>query len=191
VGDLKGAYKLVSKALSEDVAVRFPNLGSMENWSLCVYTDASYGNLIFDSSTCGYIIFVDDGNGSVSPLTWHAGKVRRIVNSTLAAETLSLNEGVGHAVYLREILTTLTGRVLDITAYCDNKSIIDSLQSTKLVNDKNLRIDMAKTKDFVELENVNLVWVPGSLQLADCLTKGRAPAAKLLDCLRKGAISNE
>ena len=58
----------------------------------------------------------------------------KVVRSTLAAETLSLSEALGHAIYLKQIVMEL--RVVDeeripIEAFVDNQSVEDALYSTK------------------------------------------------------------
>ena len=187
---LKEAYRAIKKVFSEEVQILYPDVGDIKAWTIYMYCDASFANLQGDSSCSGYIVFIGSEDGSKAcPIVWHSGKVKRVVSSTIAAETLSLNEGIEQALYVREIVKVLTGFVLEIKAYCDNRSIIDSLQSTKLVSDKNLRIDISKLKDYMSLENVTLKWVPGAYQLADCLTKSRAPSGNLMEVLKCGNIS--
>ena len=72
--------------------VTFPRLMEIEAWKLLLYTDASYANICDGTSSVGaYIVFLTDGQHSC-PLDWHAHKLKR-VRSTLAAQTLSLQEG--------------------------------------------------------------------------------------------------
>ena len=53
---------------------------------------------------------------------------------------------------------------IDIEAYVDNWSVIEAIFSTKLVEDKRLRIDIAAIKELLQLQVVNRIkWVPGHL----------------------------
>ena len=62
---------------------------------LVVFSDASHANLPDRySSAGGYIIFLIGNNKRSCPLAWEAKKIRRVVKSTLAAETLALVEAV-------------------------------------------------------------------------------------------------
>ena len=62
----------------------------------------------------------------------------------------------------------------------DNKSLHDTLLSSKQVDDKHLRIDISVIDDMLarsELERV--IWVSGANQLADALTKKGVSPDKL------------
>ena len=69
----------------------------------------------------------------------------------------------------------------------DNKSLMDTLNSKKNVDDKRLRIDLAILDEMLQRKDINSVsWVETSLQLADCLTKRGASAERL-----RAAISRD
>lgn len=57
-----------------------------------------------------------------------------------------------------------------IIAFVDNTSVVEALKSTKMVDDKRLRIDIAAIKE-IKNNNVLVKWIPGKVQLANCLTK--------------------
>ena len=84
-------------------------------------------------------------NGKYGPLSWHATKIKQIVRSTIiAAEALSvqgLDSGFYYRKMMKEILCIST-RTIPITAYTDNKSVIEAVCSTKLVDDNWLRVDV-------------------------------------------------
>ncbi|KAH3835143.1 hypothetical protein DPMN_108487 [Dreissena polymorpha] len=64
----------------------------------------------------------------------------------IAAEALSLQEGLECGYYYRQMLEDimkLEGNTIPIIAYIDNKSVIEAVHSTKLVDDKRLRVDIA------------------------------------------------
>ena len=63
---------------------------------------------------------------------WHARKIKRDVRSIFAAEALSLEEILG-----------VPNKSIGITAYTDNKSVIEAVIFTKLVDNKCLRVDIA------------------------------------------------
>ena len=56
------------------------------------YADASFANLQGGKSRGGFIILLVDTNGKCCPILWQSRAIRRVVKSTLAAETLSLVE---------------------------------------------------------------------------------------------------
>ena len=87
-----------------------------------------------------------DCHGKCCPLSGHANKIKRVVRSTIAAEALSLQEGLECGFYYRKMIEDMldiTTKTIPIIAYVDNKSVIEVVYSTKLVDDKRLRVDIA------------------------------------------------
>ena len=101
---------------------------------------------------------------------------------------MSLVEGLEECLYLKEVMKEL-GFVLSIVAIVDNKSHYDSIYSSKLVEDKRLRIDIASLQQLCEMNKVEEIkWCPGEKQLANSLTKRGASASQLLDVLRLDSL---
>ncbi len=46
-----------------------------------------------------------------------------------------------------------------------------AVYSTKLVDDKKLRLDVACVKDVLSRDILGVQWILGQLQLANCMTK--------------------
>jgi hypothetical protein len=155
---------------------------------LLVYTDASHANLSDGvSSTSGIVVFLADSYGHMCPVSWRANKIRRVVKSTLAAETLALQEGIEEAIYLQKLLSELCPRMrIPIDVYVDNRSLVDALQSTKLVCDRRLRIDIGALKQALEQDVRSVNWITGEQQLANCMTKRGASGAQLMAVFQTG-----
>ena len=113
------------------------------------------------------------------------------VCSTIAVEALSLIEGVEDAVYLKQLLLEFfpqRSKVV-IDAFIDNKSVIEAVYSTKSVDDKRLRIDISALKEYVSSGEIHTIkWCPGSIQLANCMTKRGAKSDQLMNILRNGLL---
>ena len=80
--------------------------------------------------------------------------MRRVVKSTLAAEMLALLDAAEAGVYLANLINEvmcLQCRPL-VKCFIDNKSLIENLYSTKLVEDKQLRINIAVIKNSLSAE---------------------------------------
>ena len=191
VSDLRRAKKVVDRLNTEEVAILFPRL-SAEKLSIRTYSDASFANLIDGvSSGRGHVIFLVDENNQAAPLHWTSNKVKRVVNSTLAAEALSLLQCLGTAEYIRYILAEamkLKPSLIPIYSFIDNNDLHNSLHSTSLVSDKKLRIDIASIKQTMSEENVSVYWLRSSDMLADCLTKKGADTRKLLSAIQHGCL---
>ena len=92
-------------------------------------------------STGAHIVWLVDNRGKCCPLSWHANKIKRIVRSTIAAEALRLQEGLESSFYYQIMLENILGishKTIPIIAYVDNKSVIEAVSSTKLVDDKRI-----------------------------------------------------
>ncbi len=152
----------------------FPDLHKLEDIELIVFTDASYANLPDRvSSAGGYVVFLRGSNGSCSPISWSSKKIKRVVKSSLAAESLSLVEGIDAALYLRSILQEIIPCSVPVPIICmtDNKSLCQNIHSTKLVSEKRLRLDLASIKESVSTGDIQVKWIQASRQISDCLTK--------------------
>ena len=76
--------------------ILFPTLSTdVNDWKVVVFTDVFLCNINDGTrSTGGHIVLLVDCHGKCCPLSWHANKIKRVVRSTIAAETLSLQEGI-------------------------------------------------------------------------------------------------
>ena len=193
VNDLLRAIKCIRKLKESCSNIIFPTLGSINSWRIIVFSDAAHANLSDGvSSMGGHIVFLVGAYNSCCVLSWQANKIKRIVRSTLAAEALSLQEGLEsgfyHRILLQEILSVNSDSI-PIDAFVDNKSVVEAVHSTKLVDDKRLRIDISAIKESVMKSEVRSIrWCPGSLQLANCLTKRGAQSHQLLQILHSGKL---
>ena len=114
---------------------------------LLLYTDASYANLSDRfSSAAEYLILLKGKNERICPISWSSCKIKRVVKSTLAAEALSLVEGLDACYFVRSILQEMF-KVKDIKIKCftDNKSLCQNIHSTKLISEKRLLMDFIDT----------------------------------------------
>ena len=120
---------------------------------------------------------------------------RRVVRSTIAAEALSLQEGLECSFYYRKMIEdilSISHKTIPIIAYVDNKSLIEALYSTKLVEDKRLRVDIAAISESLARNEVSEIkWCPGKIHLANSMTKRGAAGYSLLDVLKKGRLPED
>ena len=194
VEDVIRANKVVKKVKQRNVTLQFKALDGSDGYSLECYSDASFGNLPGGGSQGGFVIFLVDSNGIKCPLTWQSKKVRRVVKSTLAAETLSLLDAAEAGIYMANLI----GEILNLNClplvkcYVDNKSLVDSLYSTKQVDDKHLRINLAVLGDMLERGELSSVtWVQSARQLANVFTKRGASAELLLSAVAKANLGKQ
>ena len=197
INDLARAIKVVNRLKDVRSIISFPTLSSKtSDWKIVVFTDASLCNINDGTgSTGGHIVWLVDCHGKCCPLFWHAGKIKRVVRSTIAAETLSLQEGLECSFYYRKMIENILGipdKTIPIIAYVDNKSVIEAVYSTKLVDDKRLRVDIAAISECLARNEIcEIKWCPGKVHLADCLTKRGAAGYNLLQVLKEGRLPED
>ena len=197
VGDLSRAVKTVNRLKDVRSMITFPRLSNrVSDWRIVVFTVASLCNINNGTgSTAAYVVWLADNQGKCCPLAWHTNKIKRVVRSTIAAEALSLQEGLECGYYYRQMLEDimkLQRNIIPMIAYVDNKSVIDALNSTKLVDDKRLRIDIAAINESLSRNEVkDIRWCPGKYHLADCMTKRGASGYNLLEVFHGGRFSEE
>ena len=178
VGDLLRLNKLVKRLNSYYLNILFPKMSNL--CKIECYSDASFANLPDGSSQAGFIIFLVDQNDVRCPLLWQSRKVRRVVKSTLAAETLALLDSAEAAVNIAATIKEITKSSIEIHCKVDNKSLVEAIYSSKNVEDRRLKIDIAVIKDMLKNSELSgISWVASAMQLADCLTKRGASTDRL------------
>ena len=177
----------------------------IESLRFLAFSDASFASVNNPSSHTGCMIMSTHADISknvtcpVSPLVWGCKKIQRVVTSTLAAETVSLNSVLDQVSWVKlcwawmlnprtewrkptETLKTLPSTVTTTTyrsnddsqsvAATDCKSLYDLVTRTAPPQCAEFRTQLAARaiKDMLA-EGINLRWVHSGAQLADCLTK--------------------
>ena len=109
ISDLSRAIKAVNRLKDVNSMILFPILSTdVNDWKVVVFTDASLCNINDGTGSTGdHIIWLVDCHGKCCPLSWHANKIKRVVRSTIAAETLSLQEGLEKSFYYRKMLENI------------------------------------------------------------------------------------
>ena len=190
--DIKHLNKVISHLKQSNVSLTFQNLGEVSDLKLVIYADAAHRNLVNDASQEGYLIFLVGENRKCILLNWQSKRIRRVVRSSLAAETLALSNAVHNGVYLTKMLSELLFNdeyCIPIEVVTDNKSLYDPLHSKKNVLEKYLQIDIALLKEFIDNRLITKIhYVPSQNQLANVLTKKGASSKELLNTLSKRVL---
>ena len=168
-------------------------MNDKSNWKLLVYTDAAHTNLNGVGSIGSHLVFLTNMFDACI-ISWSATKIKRVVRSTIAAEPLSLQGGLENEVYLKNLIVELLPKqdnALPIRAIVDNKSVIEAINSTKQVNDKRLRLDIAAIKESARKNEITVIkWVPGGKQLVNCMTKRRAASFQLIPIIQNDKMTD-
>ena len=188
ISDFLQYKKTVRDVKNNDYKIMMKKL-DMRSLELTVFSDASFGNLSGGASQLGYMIFLSDKNGNAVPIVWASKKSKRVARSTLTAETLAAVEAVEAAVMCRKVLEDVLNKALPpIKLMVDNKSLYDTSNTTNVLADKRLMVDMSALRQMVTEKEVTIRWIPAEKQLADVLTKSGANKAKLTGVLASGSL---
>ena len=159
-----------------------PDIGGVSNAKIVSYQDASFANLRGGGSQGGYIIFVLGENSKYVPICWKSKKVKRVVRSTLSAETLALVGSIEECFLIKTMLMeilNLSKDALPIISVTDNASLVESAYSTKTLADKRLNFDMCIIRQMLSNNEVNEIrWIENGDQIADCLAEKGASNVK-------------
>ena len=129
-------------------------------------------------------MFLKGVNGRYSPIAWKSNKIQRTVKSSLAAESLALQEGADHSFVIVAFIKETTGIDLKLIIRTDSNSLQRNLHTTNKLTEKRLNMDLMIIREMLEKKEIHEVeWVPTDAQLADCLTKKGATKKKLLKAL--------
>ena len=84
------------------------------------------------------------------------------MRSTIGAETLSLSEGCDIALFTNKLISEIIYKDkidLCITAYTDNQSLYDAVNSMKQTSEKRLLLDISTLREMVERNEVKITWI--------------------------------
>ena len=189
VQDLYTANKVIRKVKGQEVALLFPTNVDHTACRIVTFTDASFANLPDRGSQGAYVTFLCDKYGSYCLLAWQSRRIRRVVNSTKAAECLAAVEATDASIALSYMLSSMLFSDnecrIPISILSDSKSLVDSVHSSTAVENKRLQIDISLLRDTVQQQQISeFRWVPTSLQVANALTKHGCSTKYLLDIMR-------
>ena len=162
IRDVIRLNKVIRQLKNDNCQLFFPSMDPLQV-KLTVYTDASFNNLPKGGSQGGQIIFLSDFNQNCSPIAWNSSRIKRVVRSTLAAETLSLADGYGTASYLQHLLARIFPSVnsQSTTAITDSKSLYETVNTSHRATDKSLVVNIGYLRQWIDDNKLYIVWKEG------------------------------
>ena len=183
--------KAVREMKSRKLSLRFPSI-PLERWRLLAITDAGWCVRASGESQGGMLVCICDQDvleqkeGTAWLIEWTSKKLRRVVRSSTAAETLAAQNGLDAIefaqAFLQEVIHGMTPREFQQWTpatksglVIDSKSLYDALTrsacSSALAMEKRLAIDYAIARACLSERNVTPFWTNNLQMVADCLTK--------------------
>ena len=188
--DMKHVVRIMKKVKCEGTAMKFVDLGPVEEWAVQGYGDAGYKSLPDRISSCGgrVIVVSNSKRGLACVLDWRSKKIKRVVSSSTAAEALAANDTLDAMVYVKAVLQELLGAKainVPLILFTDSKNLWDAVQSTSLVENHRLRTDIAKLQESLKNNELSeFVRLGGKKMMADVLTKKGAYGYQLMHVLK-------
>ena len=189
VKSLMEANKAVKKLRADNLRIVYPCLGDVKLMKIIVYADGSHAALPSGASQGANIVFVS-GNGRSAPISWESKKLERVTKSPLATEISAVADAADHGHLVASMVKELyhLEKLPIIEVYTDSNSLKEHLETTHIINDPRLRVDIARLREMKEIGEVVVKWVPSELQLADCMTKRGSSSSLLCQVLASGAL---
>ena len=107
VEHILSANRVLKNAQNKLATLTFPYMENLMQCKLVAYSYASYNNLENGSSQGGFCIFLQHSNGNLSLILWQSKKIRQMVKSTMAAETLALVDAAEASCWLSNLISEL------------------------------------------------------------------------------------
>ena len=195
VKDIVAANKVIRKAKAIDSYIKFGRVGNFNDLKILTHADASHLTVEEKSKgVAGKIIFMSNKDETiVSPVHWKSKTIAQACTSAKAAETraayMACDDSIGLARALMELYTGKKGeKQVETTIKIDSQSLLDTLFSTKQIEEKILRPTVLAMKQMLTRNNIGRFdWVESSDNLADIFTKkGSKGSENLINILQTG-----
>ena len=188
IADLIAANKVITKVQNDPSYITFPPL-DLDSLHIRTYADGSFGTLTNGGSQGAALVLLCDKYQRCSPIGWSSSRLKRVVRSALAAETLALCDGSEMAFLAAEtVKEVLSLKELPVQTITDSQSLYEALGSTKQPSNHRLRIEINALREMVDEGDININLVSGSRQISDPLTKRGAAWSLLQQVLQQGQL---
>ena len=187
VADVYQVNKVVTKVQNNPSFIHFPKLDP-NSLHLRTYADGSFNSLSNGGSQGGQLVLLCDRYDRCCPLGWNSTRLKRVVRSALAAETLSMCDGCELSFFIAAMAKEILNSQIPLYVVTDSRSLYEALGSTKQLTDKRLRLEVYALREMVEEGDIKVMWVEGSKQLSDTLTKRGTSWKLLVEVLQNGEL---
>ena len=195
IQQLKRINKVVEKAKNEEGSVLFRRIGDFRDLKVLAISDGGLNRREdWTQSIMGKIVLLSNKEETiVAPLLWKSKTIQTVCKSAKTVETRACDKVIEDGIYLARCISEVyTGKRGDsqipVHVVNDSQSLIDSVNSTRQVEEKLMRPLVKWIKQMMDAGCVSdLRWCDTQVCLSDALTKpGSRLAPVLLDIWRSG-----
>lgn len=205
--------QLYNKALREmkerRVCLRFPSHVAIQDWCIVCISDSGWGTRSSGESQGGYVLclahkdILERKRAACWIIDWSSKKLKRMVRSSVAAETLAGQNGLDAIEFFQALMSeTLHGitprefrnntpkipscLVIDSKGFYD--AVTRSCSSQSISVERRLMIDYAIARETIDKQGVLVFWVNNLRMVADALTKLKGDTRPLFEILEGGTF---
>ena len=186
------AIRMLKLAKEQSTKIVIPDMGDIKDWILVGVADASHKSKNELFSVAGHVILlVNAKTNAATVLHWTSRKIERVVSSSLAAETLSLQKLSSNMYFVTSLLKEMCGSQIQKMkglALTDNQDLFACIHNLKSCDDKRLLSDVINIRQAIHEDKtiMEVRYVPREEMIADCLTKSTKNCEDLITILRTG-----
>lgn len=174
----KKEFKALNKAIEACLEAKVDGLKyvplHLPSVHMAVFIDASFAGNSDHTSQLGFVICLVDQNNAANLIHYGSSKSKRVTRSVLSVELYAMVYGFDNCSVIHHSLQEFLGRKIDFKMYTDSKSLFDSLVSLNPTTEKRLLIDLTLLRQCYEKREITeVLWIPGSQNPADALTKAK------------------
>ena len=117
-------------------------------------------------------------------ISWSSTKSKRPVKSIGSAEVFAIGSGIDEGQVIVQAYESVLNMKLDLVIVVDSKDLYDTISTCRLATDRSIRGDISLMRyDFETHKITRMVWIKGSTNLSDPLTKRDSPLMNSLQLL--------
>ena len=90
--------------------------------------------------------------------------------------------------FTTQIVNHIFQQHINNTVLTGNKRLLDCVQSTKLISDKRLRVELLTLCQMHDKNEIKITWIPTSKQTCNVLTERGAARNQLTSILKTGKL---
>ena len=141
--------------------VIFGRVADKENLCVIGVSDASYHQ--GDHSVAGEMLLLGSKTTKMAtPMYWKSGVIRKVCLSPKAAETRGVVKIVDDGINMANQLSILLKKKVSLRVFTDLRPLLDSIGSSRQVEEKQIRQLIAYLKPSLEDDNVEeFSWIEG------------------------------
>ena len=111
-------------------------------------------------------------DGTINIIHYSPTKTKRICKSVRSAELFALVDSFNIRFLVSHTLSRILARNVELSIYTDSLTLCGLCVSLSQNTERRLQIDLAIVREAYELRDINnIIWTPGSDNLADDVTK--------------------